>query len=156
MLDDLTLRPATVHDLPVIIGLLCEDDLGAIRESLTDPLLSSYHEAFQEITEDKNQMLLVVEDQNKIIGTCHLTFMPSLSFRGSKRLNIENIHIKKSFQGKGIGTWLIQKAIALGQERGCKIIQLTTNKKRVRAKAFYEKLGFTASHEGMKLYLDQS
>lgn len=79
--------------------------------------------------------------------------MPSLSFQGSRRLNLENIHIDKRHQGQGVGTWMIQQAIAIGCEKGCKIIQLTTNKKRSRAKSFYEKLGFVASHEGMKLYL---
>ncbi|HUX79082.1 MAG TPA: GNAT family N-acetyltransferase [Alphaproteobacteria bacterium] len=156
MPNDLTLRPATTNDLPNIIRLICDDELGVTRESFTDPLLRSYYQAFQEITEDKNQMLLVVESQNKVIGTCHLTFMPSLSSKGAKRLNLENIHVGKHFQGQGIGTWMIEKVIVLGQEKGCKIIQLTTNKKRVSAKAFYEKLGFTASHEGMKLYLDCS
>ncbi|OJW47967.1 MAG: hypothetical protein BGO67_08865 [Alphaproteobacteria bacterium 41-28] len=155
MFDDLILRPAVENDLPEIVRLLCEDELGATRESFSNPLLPCYYEAFQEITEDKNQILLVVESQNKILGTCHLTFMPSLSFKGSKRLNIENIHVQKLVQGQGVGTLMIQKAIELGQEKGCKLIQLTTNKKRVRAKGFYEKLGFKASHEGMKLYLHQ-
>lgn len=154
MPNDLTLRPASINDLPDIIEILNDDELGATRESLTNPLLPCYYQAFQEILEDKNQILLIVESKNKVIGTCHLTFMPSLSFKGSKRLNIENIHVGKHFQGQGIGTWMIEKAIVLGQEKGCKIVQLTTNKKRVRAKVFYEKLGFTASHEGMKLYLD--
>ncbi len=156
MINDLILRPATLNDVHDIIGLMIEDELSVTRESLTDPLLLSYYEAFQEITEAKNQMLLVVESQNEIIGTCHLTFMLSLSFKGSKRLNIENIHIRKHFQGQGIGTWMIKKTIELGQEKGCKIVQLTTNKKRLRAKTFYEKLGFKASHEGMKLYLGES
>lgn len=154
MLHDLTLRPATINDLPEIVRLLCEDELGVARESFSDPLLPSYYEAFQEITEDKNQLLLVVESENKILGTCHLTFMPSLSFKGSKRLNIENIHVCKHVQGQGIGTWMIEKATLIAKEKGCKIVQLTTHTKRVRAKAFYEKLGFKASHEGMKLYLD--
>lgn len=154
MLHDLNLRPATLNDLPEIVRLLCEDELGATRESFSDPLLPSYNQAFQEIAEDKNQLLLVVECESKILGTCHLTFMPSLSFKGSKRLNIENIHVRKHAQGQGIGTWMIEKAILIAKEKGCKIVQLTTNTKRPRAKAFYDKLGFKASHEGMKLYLD--
>ncbi|MBX9620899.1 MAG: GNAT family N-acetyltransferase [Alphaproteobacteria bacterium] len=150
---EFTLKSAEEKDLPAIIRLLIEDDLGATREHLSDPVLPSYREAFQTIRKDKNQALLIVEYQNQVIGSCHLTFMPSLSFKGSWRLNIENIHVDKRFQGQGVGTWMLQKAIALGRERGCKIVQLTTNKKRFHAKAFYEKLGFEATHEGMKLYL---
>lgn len=153
MLDKLILRSAEEKDLSHIIGLFVADEFGATREVLTDPLPQSYHLAFQEITADKNQSLLVVECDGSIIGACHLTTMPSLSFQGSRRLNLENIHVDKGYQGQGVGTWMIQQAIAIGQEKGCKIIQLTTNKKRIRAKAFYEKLGFKATHEGMKLYL---
>ncbi|MBX9786097.1 MAG: GNAT family N-acetyltransferase [Alphaproteobacteria bacterium] len=150
---ELTLRSAEEKDLPEIIRLLIEDDLGVMREHFSDSLLPSYCEAFQAIIEDKNQILLIVEHHDQIIGTCHLTFMPSLSFKGSWRLNIENVHVDKKFQNQGVGTWMFQRAIDLGRERGCKIVQLTTNKTRFRVKAFYEKLGFEATHEGMKLYL---
>lgn len=153
IMDHLTLRPAEEKDLSAIIRLFMEDELGATRETLSVPLSQSYLTAFQEITADKNQSLLVVEYDGNIIGVCHLTTMPSLSFQGSRRLNMENIHIDKQYQGQGIGTWMIQQAIAIGREKGCKIIQLTTNKKRFRAHTFYEKLGFNATHEGMKLYL---
>jgi ribosomal protein S18 acetylase RimI-like enzyme len=153
MLKDLVLRSAEKNDLPEIIGLFVKDDLGATRETLSDPVLQSYQLAFQEIKEDNHHALLVVEYREKIIGTCHLTFIPSLSFQGSRRLNLENIHVDKDFHGRGVGTWMIQRAITIGQEKGCKIVQLTTNKKRLRAKTFYEKLGFVPTHEGMKLYL---
>lgn len=150
---EFTLRSAEEKDLSEIIRLLIEDDLGATREHFSDPLLPSYLKAFHAITQNKNQALLIVEYQNQVIGTCHLTFMPFLSFKGSWRLNIENVHVDKKLQNQGVGTRMLQRAIDLGRERGCKIIQLTTNKNRFRAKAFYEKLGFEATHEGMKLYL---
>jgi ribosomal protein S18 acetylase RimI-like enzyme len=152
-LQNLILRQAIKKDLPEIVRLYGEDELGTTREKLSDPLLPSYEKAFHTIQEDKNQTLLVIEYHQEIIGTCHLTFMPSLSFKGSWRLNLENIHIDKRFQNQGVGTCMLEKAIAIGQEKSCKIIQLTTNKKRIRAKSFYEKLGFQPTHEGMKLYL---
>lgn len=57
ILDNLTLRPATERDLSHIIGLFVADELGSTREALTDPLPQSYHVAFEEIAEDKNQAL---------------------------------------------------------------------------------------------------
>jgi len=48
---------------------------------------------------------------------------------------------------------MFDQAISYAKDMGVSIIGLTTNKKRARAKHFYEKLGFEASHEGMKLYL---
>ncbi|MBS0272314.1 MAG: GNAT family N-acetyltransferase [Proteobacteria bacterium] len=156
MLTNLSIRRGEEKDLPQIIGLLIEDEFGSTRENFSDPLLPSYHKAFQAITSDQNQILLVVNHNEELIGTCHLTFMPSLSFKGSWRLNLENVHVTKKFQNQGIGTWMIQQAITMGKEKGCKIVQLTTNKKRFLSKTFYEKLGFTASHEGMKLYLEDA
>ncbi len=155
MLNDLSARLAEEKDLSEIVRLLIKDELGATRETLADPLLSSYGHIFQSIREDKNQALWVVTHNESVIATCHLTFIPSLSFKGSWRLNIENIHVDTRFQNQGIGTWMLQKAINLGREKDCNIVQLTTHKKRSRAKIFYEKLGFEATHEGMKLYLKE-
>jgi ribosomal protein S18 acetylase RimI-like enzyme len=152
MFEDLNLRRAEEKDVSEIVHLYRADELGAKREDFSTPLPQSYMNAFHEINQDKNQFLLVLEYQNKVIGTCHLTLIPILSFGGSTGLIMENIHIDKNFQGQGFGTWMVQKAVDLGREKGCKVIQLTTNKERLRAKKFYEKLGFKASHEGMKIY----
>ncbi|HSX03437.1 MAG TPA: GNAT family N-acetyltransferase [Rhabdochlamydiaceae bacterium] len=144
-------RQATIHDLPEIIRLLFEDELGKEREQ--GKSTGSYQSAFEEIKVDPNQALMVVEENGKVIGTCHLTFMPSLTFHGSKRMNIEAVRIDSAFRSRGVGEWMVQQALKMAQEKGCKIVQLTTNKKRKRAKEFYEKLGFKDTHEGMKLHL---
>jgi len=47
-------------------------------------------------------------------------------------------------------------AVSEARQRGCALIQLTTDKTRTDAHRFYERLGFVASHEGMKLMLDQA
>jgi GNAT superfamily N-acetyltransferase len=44
-------------------------------------------------------------------------------------------------------------AIAECRARGCGLVQLTADKHRREARRFYEKIGFVASHEGMKLAL---
>ena len=49
---------------------------------------------------------------------------------------------------------MIEWAIGRARENGCRIVQLTSNKARDRAIAFYEDLGFEASHAGFKMYLD--
>lgn len=150
----LTFRLADLSDLPEIIRLLREDELGQAREILAahgvDPV---YLHAFGEIQADPNQALMVVEEKGKVIGTCHLTFMPSLTFQGGKRMNIEAVRVDQTRRNQKIGEWMIKKAIEMAEKKRCKLIQLTTNKKRVDAKRFYEKLGFSASHEGMKHYL---
>ena len=145
-------RKAELTDLPRIIELLLEDDLGKSRESKS-ALDDKYTKAFQIIDSDKNQYLMVMENESEIIGTCHLTIMPSLTFIGSTRMQIEAVRVAEKYRGQKIGQWMFDQAVAYAKEKGASIIQLTTNKKRPKAKQFYEKLGFEASHEGMKLYL---
>ena len=137
----LTHRKAVITDLKAIITLLLEpDELGQVRESLTEPLDSRYTEAFHCINNDPHHYLMVVELEQEIIGTCHLTLLPSLSFHGSTRLLIEEVRVAHSQPRQKIGEWMMNEAIAYGRARGAAIIQLTTNKKRPLAKQFYEKL----------------
>ncbi len=153
-MKNLTHRKARIADLPRLIALILEDELGATRESKSSAVHENYIKAFNKIESDPNQYLMVVENGDEIIGTCHLTIMPSLSFIGSTRMQIEAVRVAGRYRGQKIGSWMFDQAISYAKEHDVSIIQLTTNKKRPKAKHFYEKLGFEASHEGMKLYLE--
>ena len=145
-------RRATHEDVRAIVTLLMEDTLSQQREHLGATLDQRYSDAFDRIDADPFQYLMVVERDKEIVGTCHLTLIPSLTFLGSTRMNIEAVHVAGRHTSKGIGMWMMQKAADWGYSKGASIMQLTTNKKRKRAKVFYERLGFEATHEGMKLY----
>jgi GNAT superfamily N-acetyltransferase len=155
MQQNLSHRRATASDLKAIIALLLEDSLGQTREHLEEQGEAPYLEAFALIDRDPNQYLMVVELNSQIVATCHLTIMPSLTFTGSTRLQIEAVRVDARHRGQKIGQWLINAAIDYGKSRGTTIIQLTTNKKRPRAKKFYETIGFKPSHVGMKLYISE-
>ena len=146
-------RRATIDDLSSIVNLLVEDELGAQREKTSDQLDQRYIDAFALIDSDPNQYLIVVELEDKIIATFHLTIMPSLTFTGSTRMQIEAVRVSEKLRGHKIGEWMIAQAIEYAKSRNASIIQLTTNVKRPRAKIFYERLGFESTHIGMKLYL---
>lgn len=145
-----TNRQATIADLRAIVTLLLEDELGQTRERLEEELDPQYVEAFHKIHADPNQYLMVVELDAEIVGTCHLTIMPSLTFIGRTRMQIEAVRTSEKHRGKGIGKYMMEAAFDYARSKGASIVQLTTNKKRPRAKQFYERLGFEASHEGMK------
>jgi N-acetylglutamate synthase-like GNAT family acetyltransferase len=154
MLDYLTQRKANINDLSRIIELLIEDDLGKARESSESTISKDYLKAFKLIDADMNQYLMVVEFENNVIGTCHLTIMPSMTFKGSIRMQIEAVRVCESMRGRRIGQWMISQAVDYAKSKDVSIIQLTTNKKSAEAKRFYEKLGFESTHEGMKkIYL---
>lgn len=149
MHQDLSSRKANINDIPRIIELLLEDELGQIREHAQNN--DGYLNAFRLINVDPNQYLMVVEKGNQIIATCHLTIMPSITFQGTTRMQIEAVRVSKDFRGQGIGEWMFQKVKEYAKSRNAFLLQLTTNSKRPRAKHFYEKLGFEASHVGMKM-----
>jgi len=149
----LTFKKATRTDLPAIIKLLADDQLGATREKYEEPLSSAYYAAFDVINADKNNELIVAELNNKIIGTFQLTFITYLTYQGGKRALIEEVRIDKSVRNKGFGKIMMQWAIQHAKENGCHLIQLTSNKKRTQALEFYKRLGFIDSHEGLKLHL---
>ncbi len=148
-------RKATINDLHTIISLLLEDELGQARENLSKKLDQRYIDAFHKIDSDSNQYLTVVESGEEIIGTCHLTIIPSLTFTGSTRMQIEAVRVSQKYRNQGIGKWMINEAIKWAKLKSASIIQLTTNKKRSEAKNFYGSIGFEASHEGMKMYLEK-
>lgn len=151
---DLTHRRATMGDLVMILKLVVEDELGQAREKLHTDLDQRYINAFNKIDVDQNQYLMVVEMDEEIVGTCHITMIPSLTFIGSTRMQIEAVRVLQKYRGQKIGQWMINAAIEYGKMHGASIVQLTTNKKRPIAKQFYESIGFEATHEGMKMFLD--
>lgn len=140
-------------DLPAIVALLADDVLGKARERFEDPLPECYASAFDAIASDPNQLLLVAAGGDRILGCLQLTFIPGLSRQGAWRAQIEGVRVASAARGKKIGEELIAFAIGEARSRGCGMVQLTTDKTRIDAHRFYERLGFVASHEGMKLAL---
>ena len=152
-LSGVIFRRAKQEDLSAIVRMLADDELGSQRERFEDPLPESYHEAFEQIDRDSNHELVVAELNGEVIGTLHLIFIPSISYQGGLRAQVESVRVDKPYQSKGIGSNIMKWAIERAKARGARIVQLTTHKSRAAAYRFYERLGFKASHMGMKLNL---
>ncbi|MET8693788.1 GNAT family N-acetyltransferase [Streptomyces bauhiniae] len=150
-MTDLAIRPATPDDIPAIVAMLADDPLGAQRESPDD--LTPYLAAFERLDTDPNQHLVVAVRDGRVIGTLQLTIIPGLSRKGATRSLIEAVRIHADERGSGLGSELIQWAVDTSRRLGCQLVQLTSDKTRTDAHRFYERLGFTASHEGFKLSL---
>lgn len=151
------LRHAELADLPDILRLLADDQLGSGREDTSD--LTPYEKAFAAIDADPAHLLLVGElatadgPGTRLVGTFQLSFLPGLSRRGSWRAQLEAVRVGSELRGQGVGAAMVEWAIGESRLRGCSLLQLTTDKSRTGAHRFYERLGFAASHEGMKLVL---
>ncbi|MEU0050204.1 GNAT family N-acetyltransferase [Streptomyces sp. NPDC006184] len=150
-MGDLEIRDATADDLPAIVAMLADDPLGAQRESPDD--LTPYRAALERLDADPNQHLVVAVREGRVIGTLQLTIIPGLSQKGATRALIEAVRIHAGERGSGLGSLLIEWAVDTSRRLGCRLVQLTSDKSRTDAHRFYERLGFTASHEGFKLRL---
>lgn len=146
-------RKATVNDVTPIVGLLSADELGCTREDVGEALSQEYYEAFRRIAADPNQELVVAEDdRHVVVGTLQISYIQYLMYRGGLRAQIEGLRIREDERGRGLGKQLLEWAIERAKGRGAHVVQLTSDKRRPDAIGFYKRLGFTASHEGMKLH----
>lgn len=152
--ERLTIRPSVLDDLPEIVRLLVEDDLGQTREQYTpEQIPAGYRQAWEMIEKTAGNTVYVAELEGVIVGTFQLMFLPSLSFQGGTRAQIESVRIDQMLRGRGLGRVMMEWAVDEARTAGCTLVQLTTNKQRTRAQQFYERLGFQATHEGMKMML---
>ena len=146
-------RQAIPTDLPDIVQMLVDDDLGAQRERFETPLPQTYYDALEAITNDPNHEMIVAELDGEVIGTLHLMFLPSISYQGGTRAQVESVRVVQRLRGQGIGAEMMNWAMERARQRGCHLMQLTSHQSREDAHRFYEKLGFIKSHIGMKINL---
>lgn len=144
------IREATESDLSGIAALLADDGLGRGRES-TDPKV--YQEAFDRMQSQQGNVYLVADEEGEPIACLQYTVIHGLSRAGASRAQIEGVRVSAAHRGKGLGEAMMQAAIERARADGCTLVQLTTDRSREDAHRFYERLGFVASHHGMKLDL---
>jgi GNAT superfamily N-acetyltransferase len=117
-------RDARRDEVPRIVALLADDELGAGRETGVD---DAYLGAGQ------------------VAGILQLTVLPGLSRHGMRRAQIEGVRVAAPWRGRGRA--MLGWAIEAARQDGCGLVQLTSDKRRADAIRFYESLGFEASHD---------
>jgi GNAT superfamily N-acetyltransferase len=151
--EHIVFQSALLSDVPAIVALLADDPLGSQREVIGTPLDQRYVAAFQAIQADPNQHLAVAAEYGEVVGTLQISFIPGIARLGAWRGQIEAVRVAAHRRDSGLGKRMVEWAIGECRSRNCGLVQLTTDKSRVDAHRFYDKLGFVASHEGYKLYL---
>ena len=146
-------RTARRDDLEAIVRVLADDEHGRTREDVREPLPAAYAEAFEQIEADPNAQIVVVEIDGAVVGCLQLTFIQGLSHRGALKAEIGAVFVAGTHRNRGVGRALVERALDLARERGCRLAQLTSDAGRTDAHRFYVRLGFVASHIGMKLRL---
>ncbi len=145
------IREARPGELPAIMALIGDDDLA--RERGSAGLGPAVESAFDEILASDRDLLVVGVSDGEVVACLQLTFVRYLTYGGRERAMIEYVRVGAGHQGRGLGRQLMAWAIERARERGCHLVQLTTDRRREDAHRFYEDLGFRPTHLGMKLDL---
>jgi N-acetylglutamate synthase-like GNAT family acetyltransferase len=136
MSGETVFRKARRADLPAIVDLLADDPINGHREQPGEPLVQGYYDAFEAITTDDANVLVVGEQDGAIIATAQITFIPYLTQQGSTCATIEAVRVASRLRSHGIGEKLMAHLTALAEARGCVGVQLVTGKPRVDAQRF--------------------
>ncbi len=146
----ITFREAKAGDVPAIVAMLADDDLGKGRETLGDP---AYLAAFHTMQEEANNTLVVGEVKGEIVAVYQLTLFTGLSLMAMRRAQIEGVRVASQVRGQGLGNALMEDAEQRARKRGAGLLQFSSNVMRDRAHEFYRRLGYEQSHVGFKKFI---
>ena len=154
---EILFRQGQQSDLKDIVRLLSDDPFtgdSELEQDVATGVPPPYEQAWHEVDASEDNEILVASDAVRVIAVLQLTFIPSLTLRGSWRAQIEGVRVASPYRGQGVGTQLVEWAIERAKAKNCRLVQLTMDRRRERAGNFYRRLGFVATHEGFKMKLD--
>jgi GNAT superfamily N-acetyltransferase len=133
----LTIRVATLEDLPTLIQLHSEMD-GA------PPIpLEQAQQIFTEMSRVPDYHSYITFTAAEPVGTFSLLFLPTLMHRGIHKFAVlDAVVVKAVYRSEGIGKTMVKEALKISAAAGCYKVTLSSNLKRDRAHAFYQSLGF--------------
>lgn len=145
-------RDAVEADLPTVVRMLADDRFGRGRERDETPLPECYALGFRAMVAQGGRLILAEQD-GAIVGCLQFNVLHGVSQQGQSRAQVEGVRVDSARRGGGIGAEMMRHAMNEARAAGCGVMQLTTRSDRTQAQAFYERLGFTHSHAGMKVTL---
>lgn len=148
------MRPARRKDVPALAAMFASDPVGQHGDSADPAHLSAYLDAFDRIQASPNDTLYVAERSGEIVGTFQIVMITGLPGRGATNMLVKAVHTRQSARGEGIGAAMMRYCMALARERNVRMVQLMSNRDRIDAHRFYERLGFNRTHCGYTLHLE--
>ena len=146
-----TIRRGRESDMPALRDIINHYITNSVVTfEMVEMSLENRQTWFTQFTNDGRHQLMVAESNGEILGyAASLRFLLRPAYAPSV---MTSIYLRQDQVGKGIGQKMFEWAIDCAKAQKAHVLQLTTDKKRPEALHFYEKLGFRASHEGMKLH----
>ena len=104
-------------------------------------------EVLKKINHDPNHIIHVAIDDNKIVGSTTLLVEQKFIHEGGLVGHIEDVVVRKDYEGKGVGMKLIRSLLDCAKEKNCYKTILDC---KDDVKPFYEKIGFREESNGMR------
>ena len=104
-------------------------------------------EILKKIKQNQNHIIHVAVDDNKIVGSTTLLIEQKFIHDGGLVGHIEDVVVRKNYEGNGIGIKLVTSLLERAKEKNCykTILDCKDN-----VKQFYERIGFKRESNGMR------
>lgn len=138
----------------IIIREIEEDDLeNGFLETLdflrnaSDLDKNKANEILKKIKQNSNHIIYVAIDNKKIVGSTTLLIEQKFIHDGGLVGHIEDVVVRKDYEGKGIGIKLVTSMLERAKEKNCYKTILDC---KDDVKQFYERIGFKRESNGMR------
>lgn len=128
----------TVSELKEVSQQSLEELTALVRDLHADERIVQKEE-LETMVEAENIRLVVVKDEDKIIGVATLYIQQKL---GGKNGIVEDVVVSGDYRGQGLGEKLMREVIEIARREKLKSISLTSRPQRVAAHKLYQKVGF--------------
>lgn len=142
---EVLIRPTTFADEKEVLGLIEELENRVFDSEIFTAIFKSYLE------DPLTFMFVAVEEENRVCGFISCKGQPLIHHEGLV-FEIQELIVTSDHQGRGIGKKLIESLKPELSSLGAKSLEVTSNKRRKEAHAFYQSVGFLNSHEKFTIY----
>ena len=144
---DVLIRP--VRRLDVRSASLVIQGGSLTPEVEDEAAVDAYWSAVEE-TRRRRGDVLVAEVNGEVVGVCQVLIFQHFQHAGAWCCELESVHVRSDFRGRGVGAKLLEAAETLARREGCYRVQLTSRNVRLDAHRFYETNGFEQTSQGFK------
>lgn len=159
-MENITIRPVILEDYDAVSMLFEQVDqlhaeiLPDLFQQSGEPARSQ--EWFAQISESLDACMFVAEHQGILVGMvlCTIRSSPAFPLFVPRRYgHINELIVRESFQGQGVGQRLIQRIHEWAQNQKITEIELDVYEFNTRARRLYEHLGYQTMRRTMRLRL---
>lgn len=145
-----TIRKAKIEDAAAIEALYTELEKDAVMYQCEHFVLSpagARSRQLEEILKNEKQVMLVaVDESDVVIGFAHVVFMGVKAFSCLKpqtNIYLQDLVVSEDYRNRGIGTLLLNEAKKYGTEKGADFFRTQVFPMNKAGLRFYERNGFS-------------